>query len=504
MPLNDSYDATTNDGSGNGVQGILSQIAQMPTLRPFVVATIPAQNDFKIGGSSAGESSLVVDDIVNQETRKFRFLRSFQYAMSSGATCELILFDDSGKINPVIQNLYSSFKDKMDDSSSSDADADNESSAGNRFMMNVQWGWSVPLVDPTTGQVVEKRIVSHVHKFLVQSVEITYVDGGIGYRITGDDKIRLLQASVQKQITPMITTEAAYTWLMTDEVHKPALPPPLFARGDRAPEEVTRHWATNSVNTLETLRIWSSHLQSKRGYPVRTYWSTILNRLVVDDVNTDDTENMIAEEIYGPHDVNWWDQSKGGNIVLKFDPKINPHMLVGMTTQIAGLRSGERSIHDTATNQQASTQGTSVSKNKGAGSNAAATNLSADDPLNEDKSTQSVAKTGDSLRPTGTGQFVGIAASMECIGWPRADNFENVKNKLVWLNIYDPYGLASANGVMGWESNGRNEELSGPWLINNITHVIDDTGYRMTLDLTRMPKVDENVGENFKKASGGS
>jgi hypothetical protein len=462
----------------------IKAISQMPTMRPFVYAQIPASNDFGPGKTS----NFVIDDARNPDTEKFQFVRSFQYSINTGPQVELVLFDAKGEIEPVLRNLYNTIQ------------ATKDLNANNAMCMNFQFGWSVPIVDPLTGTLVEGRISSHIHKAIITGIEISYTEGGIAYKITGSDPMTPLQSTIQKMRYPLIDIREAIIRLMSSNIHKPELAPPIFAEGYRGPENVTNRWAQNGLNPLTTIRNWLGQTLSRRGRPMRVYWSLSLNRLIIDDLDPTSSINTLAKEIEGPHDVNYWNQNSenGGTIVIKFDPKISGPQQMASATQIGLMESDERKPFQTLNAKEVGNMGEGGSNSqtgiykagrRGQGTEMRLPPRPPDDGVKTTKHARSLERRiGEEHRTNGSGVFFCSSAVLECIGWPRADVYQAINLRTLFLNVWDPYGEANGtttDGFMTWESRGMNPYLSGAWLIRQCTHLIDDTGYRMNLDLSR-------------------
>lgn len=467
----------------------IKAINQMPTMRPFVYAQIPASDTFGPGNTSG----FVIDDSRNPDTEKFQYLRSFQYAVGNAPQAEFVLFDARGHIEDVLQNLYNT------------VEATENLDAENRMFMNFQFGWSIPIIDPIDGTLVEARISSRIHKLVITGVEISYTDGGIAYKITGSDCITPLQATVQKMRTPLIDIREAIVRLMVSGIHKPQLAPPLFGPSYRGPVDATKHWEQNGLNPLSTMRGWLGQIASRRGQPLRIYWSPVLNRLVVDDLEPGTSFDNLAEEIAGPHDVNYWDQNSqdGGTIVIKFDPKISGPQQMASMTQIGYVESDERVPYQTLNANEVGNKGGTNTPQSGAfqsGRRGQGTEMrlpprQPDDGVSSKQHARAIEKRlGEIHRNFGSGGFFGATAVVECIGWPRADVIQAVSGRIIWLNVWDPFGEAqgtTSDGFMDWESKGANPYLSGAWVIQQCTHLIDDTGYRMNIECTRQTSPDE-------------
>jgi hypothetical protein len=377
--------------------------------------------------------------------------------------------------------------------------------AENRMCMNFQFGWSIPIVDPLSGSLVEARISSGIHKLIITGIEISYTEGGIAYKITGSDPMTPLQSTVQKQRSGMIDIREAISLLLTDPLHKPRLAPPLFGVNYRGPAKQAKHWEQNALNPLDTIRGWLNQVTSRRGEPLRMYWSPILNRLVIDDAEKGSTIESLAEEIAGPHDVNYWDQNSedGGTIVIKFDPKISGPQQMSAMAQIGFVNSDERTPFQTLNAVEVGNIGKDNPEQSGnykAGRRGQGTEMRLPPrPVDDGVSSRQHAKViekrmGEIHRNFGTGGYFGASAVLECVGWPRADRIQAVSGRTIWLNVWDPFGEArglTEDGFMDWESRGANPYLSGGWIIQQCTHLIDDTGYRMNIECTRMQNPDE-------------
>lgn len=467
----------------------IKAISQMPTLRPFIYAQIPASNEFGPGTTTG----FAIDDSRNPLTEKFEYVRSFQYAVGQAPQAELVLFDAKGHIEPILQNLYNTVR------------ATNDLDAENKMFMNFQFGWSIPIVDPLSGSLVEARISSAIHKLVISGIEISYTEGGIAYKITGSDAMSPLQGTVQKQRTDMIDIRGAIALLLTSSIHKPRLAPPVFGRNYRGPADQVKHWEQNALNPLDTIRGWLNQVTSKRGEPLRVYWSPILNRLVIDDAEKGGTVESLAEEIAGPHDVNYWDQNSedGGTIIIKFDPKISGPQQLSTMAQIGFVHSDQRLPFQTLNANEVgnigeqgdpSQTGRYLAGRQGQGTEMRLPPMPPDDGVSSEQHARVIEKRmGLIYRNFGTGGYFGASAVVECIGWPRADRIESVSGRTLWLNVWDPYGMSrdvTEEGFMVWESKGMNPYLSGGWTIQQCTHLIDDTGYRMNIECTRITDPD--------------
>jgi len=476
-------------------------ISQMPTMRPFVYAQIPSSNTFQ-PGNTGGKETFVIDDARNPDTEKFQFLRSFQYSVGNAPQAEIVLFDARGNIESVLQNLYNT------------VEATKNLDAENRMFMNFQFGWSIPITDPISGSLVEARLSSHIHKLIITGVEISYVDGGIAYKITGSDCMTPLQATIQKVRSPLLDIREAIVVLMASGLHKPQLAPPLFGPNYRGPEKTIKHWEQNGLNPIATVRNWLGQSTSRRGQPMRVYWSSVLNRLVIDDMDPALTFDNLAEEIAGPHDVNYWDQNseEGGTIVIKFDPKIAGPAQMASMTQIGYVESDERQYYQTLSavevgnmaGEKPPQSGAFQAGRRGQGTEMRLPPHSPDDGVSTKQHARAIEKRlGVVHRNFGSGGYFGATATLECIGWPRADVLEAVSGRMIWLNVWDPFGEAQVlyNGFMDWESKGANPYLSGPYIINQCVHMIDDTGYRMNIECTRSTSPDQ---QGMPPAAGGA
>mgnify|MGYP006195734229 CR=1 FL=1 len=114
-----------------------------------------------------------------------------------------------------------------------------------------------------------------------------------------------------------------------------------------------------------------------------------------------------------------------------------------------------------------------------------------DDPVSaSDEAKVKEAHMGNNTRNFGVGNFTNCEAELETIGWPLADSPLIWKYRTMVLNVYYPYGLnGESSGILSWTRKGENgldPYLSGHWLINEASHIIDETGYKTKMVISRV------------------
>lgn len=469
-------------GEYSGTAGIIAALGKMPVLRPYA--------KLKILGEGVAKP-FIVDDIADPETSKFMYLRTFEYSLMPGPEqTKVTLFDDNGHIREVLTNIYNAVER-------------NKSTAnGGQTFMEFEWGWA-DFNDTVLGVIpIRKNISSAKHKLQIMNVEISYEEGGVAYQIVGFDTMTHMQGIMSKQTFPQCDIRAAITALLLSR----GLAAPIFgnADNDSGPRECVQDWRADGNDTLQIVKEWlyKSGGLSERGKPLYVWWDSILNKLHIADVPGAGSFNeLLAADLAGPHQVNYWDPNEsatgGASIVVKFRPKISGIHQLKSVAQISYLDGDVRMIAETLFSPEAGITAETLSN--------APTEVSAG------RGAAMHTPTGERMRPVkdlalniGLAQYADVVnrglgvntpgamnclAELDCIGWPRADDYTKYMNKFMKLVVRAPYGLNHYVGdddQLTWVSKGVDTMLSGYYIIKKLTHVIDDTGYRMRIEIARL------------------
>lgn len=450
-----------------------SAIGQGMTLRPFVVAHIPAE---KSGGFGAS-GQYVIDDAMDMRTWKFRHVRSLRVSLKGGITAELVLFDDVGHLTQVLRALYYTGNTKNGSAQQSEDGP----------VIKFQWGWSMPSAESATG---EMRITSNWHHLYICGLEVSYEDGGIAYRLSLNDKMSPLQGTTTKSAVPLGTTlRDAVEKLLTDKNHPYNIQVVWDKSTSKAGSEMALRFQHLGNNPLQIIRSWVGRVKGDGGKPIAVYWDSVSSVLVIKEATT---SIVPVPDIYGPHDVNNWEPGtlSSGSKVLKFTPRISGQAIFRSVAQVAFAYEDRRAIYETLYSQNSNTAGRYEESKIGQGQSVRVPSAELGTKPTEDSSDNFQRKFGEWLNKSGDTQTFAAEADLELLGWPKVDKYEDIAFRFIWINVYNPYGIAGvASGECEWRpsDSGRLEKLlSGHWRVESLDHVIEEgTGYRLVLKCRR-------------------
>lgn len=476
------------DPSFTGTSGIIQALNKMPVLRPYA--------RLKILGSSDGTiQPFTIDDVQDPRTSKFMYLRTFEYSLMTGPEqVKVTLFSDDGKVREVLTNVYNAIE------------RNTKIGAGGATFIEFDFGWSdFDDVDGTAP--VRKMISSKKHQLQIMNVEISYEEGGIAYQIVGFDSMTHMQGIMSKKTYPMCDIREVITQFLAER----GMNAPVFGtdEADSGPNESVKIWRTNGNDVLQIIKSWlyDSGGKSKRNRPLYIWWDSTINRVHIADVAMANAySELLASDLAGPHQVNYWDPNEtktfGGSIVIKFKPKVSGLHQLKTIAQVSYMDGDKRMIHETLKSPEANNNSTTKSGNdderkKGRGFAMHFPTGERLDPVNDE-----IKKEGLSDNVEGVMKNLGVntpgamncMAEMDCIGWPRADNYFEYIERLIYLNVRLPYGLdhyANDEDALTWKMAGNDPMLTGYYRIKRLTHVIDDAGYRMRVELATFNSLTE-------------
>jgi hypothetical protein len=469
-------------GEYSGTSGIISALGKMPVLRPYA--------KLKLLGDGV-DKPFVIDDVQDPETEKFMYLRSFEYSLMPGPEqVKVSLFDDNGHVREVLTNVYNSIE------------ANRNPGVGGNTFMDFEFGWA-DFSDSILGIFpVQRNISSAKHRLQIMNVEISYEEGGVAYQIVGFDTMTHMQGIIAKTTFPQCDVRDAISQVLA--LHK--LKPPVFGNGgslDSGPKRRIQDWRTDGHDVLQIVKEWLKEADStsRRGRPLYVWWNSIDNRLHISDVaKAGILSEIMAADLAGPHQVNYLDPNEtatgGSSIVIKFRPKVSGIHQLKSVAQASYADGDERKIAETLflpgrpSEASISLGGDETKTGRGIPIHMpTGERLRATPDLEKNIGFAQYADSVNRALGVNTPGAMNCMAEMDCIGWPRADSYVQYINRLMQVIVRAPYGLNhydSGNDDFTWRSKGIDLMLSGYYIIKRLTHVIDDNGYRMRIELSRM------------------
>jgi hypothetical protein len=433
-------------GNFSNTSEITEQLSSMLNMRAFVTIRI-----FTNG------NAIVIDS----KDTGFNYIKSFSYGvLPNSEQVRASLYDDSGIFRNVMELVYAQTE---------------KPNVGllKKGFIGFEFGWCG--LDENNQ---EKEIKSNFHIMALTNVEISYDEGGVNYELVGVDVVNnfdlVTGAAIYENMTVMNaiqrlvnTTHSGIDVVFGYKGIDDSLPPDIimdrFEGKNRGVLEIIKSWISESGGV------------SRRGWPLIVNHNTVTNKVIIVDVPKELNSSMKANHIYGPHNVNFWENANAG-IITKFTPKISGIRHVMSMNIHSYMKYDGRAIKiSDLTNQRIYNTQEATIQNGGA----------VQPQSDSDENEVGGAITHEKLmRNWGA---AGSDAEIEFIGWPKADVYMDTIGRLIRLNIMAPFGIrGERGGNLNWHTQGIDLTLSGDWLVKKIVHNIADDGYRMNVDVTRI------------------
>ena len=464
---------------------------QYPVLRPFVNIYIKSRK----GGVIA------IDDVQDPYTNKFRHLRSFSFLLSGSNNVEITLFDEVGHLRNLLSTMYTIAEKKKMQAASPDLGSIGE--------ISFRWGWSTfspSLSYGLPGGTGEVLVASGWHSALLSGLEVSYEDGGFSYRITATDPLTILQGNLSKHIYKNYDIRQAIKDLLEEQRHKPLGIKVEFDENGNGPALTFKDWECNGRNPLMCIRLWLAMCRAENGRPLMPCWDSKKNVLFVTSIPPNTTVDPV-QYIYGPHDVNNYIHGKSATKVINFSPQVNGLAVFSAIGQIGVAFPDERIHMETLTNNESPIKGSFGQQGELGRGNSQHMGTERIDQLEQEQVAKNLENTMAHGERNSQSQNFSATAQLSMFGWPFIEDPFQVLTKSIFLNVYNPFGLNAGEMLGGplinqiptaqWSvapgrSSRRDDLLSGNWKITKLTHVIDETGYKMNLDINR-PDNPDNI-----------
>lgn len=424
-------------------------IVESKSLRPWVKIEIP------VGGWK-----------IHYPAKYYNFFKSMEFSMVQGpAEVKFELFDQEGR-QAEIAKCYQTMQDALE----------RDRTAPNERWIQFQWG-----ITRDDGQ--EKT--SKIHFLLMNRFDMKYVEGGIRYIIEGHDVFALAEDACQ-ETRALLTSQAAINARLTNDKHGTV--PLKAARFDVALKDILEHY--NDMGRSKNISVEDilNEVCTVNGKSPASYFDSIETQYVVDEERDPPPK---AGEIFGPHYIDHYDKGEP-SAVLSFDVKIDMMNMTMAYANVPVTENKKRVMHDNKENAHAVGGG----KESPHDSPTVYNGSPAVRPPHKQESTLDVPTSKENLElrveqsvaGKSTGASYMINASLTIHGWPPADVHQNLILRFIELKVYKPYYVDGKE----WKGHEIDPVLTGKWMIRKLQHIIDDGGYRINMDLTR-------IGQNVDK-----